>query len=819
MTTKPLASNLSAPLPAATQPSRSAERGMYLPSERDRAMYLPSDERRAAPPRGTERGIPFPYDDNRAALQPSRDAEQYLLQSDHSSRPQLSRVTEHGMRLPSDNHEGLPLMLSRGTERGGIFLTSDDHSLARQVEQLHNPDARNVNIRPLFLLVQDIIEHATQTVDGISLNAISQKEPMNPKFSLDGFQEVPELPLIVERISCEITSKVLSGVDAHNTTLSVLSMLQHFSWEAKVVLSLAAFALTFGDFWLLVQIYSTNSLAKSMALIKRLPMMVEHEGGFKNQFEATNVLIRAMLETIKCMVEFGELPTVYITAEDPEVKAAISHFPIAVYWVIRSAVAAATHITTLSSRGLEYGTATSQSWELSNWAHKLKNISDHLRNTLSKLYHLIGEKRDVDTYNMIRKIVYQTIHIDNMKVLYALISANDDVPPLYDGPAKRRVHLDTLRRKNVLLLISGLDITQEELFILEQSYTESKVHSYDIVWIPVVDHSVEWSDMMQAKLENLQATMPWYSVHHPSLIRNAVVKFFREDWHFRGKPILVVLDPQGKVVSPNAIHMMWIWQNNAFPFTSTREENLWEQETWRLELLVNGIDPKILDWIRDGKYIFIYGGDDIEWIRKFTREAHAVARALQVSMEMVYVGRSHNKELVRKVGEAIMVEQLSHCWQDPTQVWYFWTRIESMIFSKIQLGRVHDHGDVILQEIQRIHSHDKSHGGWAILAKGSTIMVHGQGKLVLFTLQELELWKEKALNDGFEVGYGNHYRELHRKEFPCHRIEFPATIRVPQSMLCPDCRRHMKNFNSFICCHEDAIGGSEFAPALEYAEY
>jgi hypothetical protein len=68
-------------------------------------------------------------------------------------------------------------------------------------------------------------------------------------------------------------------------------------------------------------------------------------------------------------------------------------------------------------------------------------------------------------------------------------------------------------------------------------------------------------------------------------------------WHFRNKPILVVLDPQGKVVSPNALHMMWIWGSNAFPFTSLREESLWREETWRLELLVDGIDPVILNWV------------------------------------------------------------------------------------------------------------------------------------------------------------------------------------------------------------------------------
>lgn len=622
-----------------------------------------------------------------------------------------------------------------------------------------------------------------------------------------------------------MTCKLLSGTDAHNTTLSMLNLLPHFSWEGKVVLTLAAFSLTYGDFWLLVQIYSTNSLAKSMALIKRLPMVMEHAGAYKSQFDAINNLIKTMLDTTRCIVEFGELPTIYITDEDPEVRAALAHFPVAVYWVIRSAVAAATQITTLSSRGFEYVQATAESWELSNWAHKLKTISDHLRNTLSNLYRLIDEKKEVDSYNMIRKIIYHTVHIDNMKVLKILISANEDVPPLFDGPTKRRVHLDTLRRKNVLLLISGLDISQEELYILEQSYTESKIHAYEIVWIPVVDHSMPWTEAMQVQFENLQASMPWYSVHNPSMIQNAVIKFFRDDWHFKGKPILVVLDPQGRVLSPNAIHMMWIWQTHAFPFTSTREELLWEQESWRLELLVNGIDPTVTDWIRDGKFIFVYGGDDIEWIRKFTTEAHAVARALRIQVEMVYVGKSHHKEAVRKLCATIALEQLSHCWQDPALVWYFWTRIESMIHSKIQLGKVNDHGDVILQETQRLHSYDKTHAGWAVLAKGSHIVVHGHGRLTLLTLQQFAQWKDHAVRDGFEVAYEAYYREQHMREYPCHRIEFPSTAKVPVSMLCPDCRRHMQKYSTFICCHEDAIAAAEIAaqlpppPAAAAAEY
>lgn len=159
-----------------------------------------------------------------------------------------------------------------------------------------------------------------------------------------------------------------------------------------------------------------------------------------------------------------------------------------------------------------------------------------------------------------------------------------------------------------MLLISGLNISQDELSILEHIYTESRQHLtrperdglFELVWIPIVDPAVEWNEKqsLQNRFEALQQTMPWYSVYHPKIIQKPVIDFVKEEWHFRNKAILVVLDPQGKVVSPNAIHMMWIWGSAAFPFTSLKEETLWREETWRLDLLVNGIDQVILNWVR-----------------------------------------------------------------------------------------------------------------------------------------------------------------------------------------------------------------------------
>ena len=80
----------------------------------------------------------------------------------------------------------------------------------------------------------------------------------------------------------------------------------------------------------------------------------------------------------------------------------------------------------------------------------------------------------------------------------------------------------------MLLLISSLDITQDELSVLELSYNESRVQEmriqspYEVVWIPIVD---QLTDAKQRHFEELQNPMTWYSVYHPSIISKASIKF------------------------------------------------------------------------------------------------------------------------------------------------------------------------------------------------------------------------------------------------------------------------------------------------------
>ncbi|XP_058213790.1 protein SIEVE ELEMENT OCCLUSION B-like [Rhododendron vialii] len=304
---------------------------------------------------------------------------------------------------------------------------------------------------------------------------------------------------------------------------------------------------------------------------------------------------------------------------------------------------------------------------------------------------------------------------------------------------------------------------------------------------------------MQKKFETLQHTMPWYTVHHPSLIDRVVIRFVKERGHFRNNPILVVLDPKGRVASPNAIHMMWIWRSNALPFTSSREKILWEGETWKLDLLVNGIDQTVLDWISDEKHIFVYGGDDIEWIRRFTKTARFVAQSAHIPLEMVYVGKSSMKEKVRTIITAITNEKLSHAWPEP-MIWCFWTRLESMLFSKIQIGRIDGDHDPMVQEIMKLLSYDKSTGGWAVLGRGSQVVVNGHGTKVMDTLLKYDVWKEHVATKGFERSFKDHHDMLHATEHPFFRYEFlrTSTGRMPESMKCPECLRAIEMSMAFL---------------------
>ena len=60
---------------------------------------------------------------------------------------------------------------------------------------------------------------------------------------------------------------------------------------------------------------------------------------------------------------------------------------------------------------------------------------------------------------------------------------------------------------------------------------------------------------------------------------------------------MVVLDSRGMVTNSNAIDMVMSWGAQAFPFSASREEELWEEENWTMRLLIDSIDPQLANWV------------------------------------------------------------------------------------------------------------------------------------------------------------------------------------------------------------------------------
>ncbi|XVE67808.1 hypothetical protein DITRI_Ditri09bG0018300 [Diplodiscus trichospermus] len=688
------------------------------------------------------------------------------------------------------------------------FSTSDDGVTLKQIQAVHAPDGRVINVRPLLNIVEDILNFATPSADAIdSSGTEAHTVAFEDRTYLTNVTEHTEALLsLIDQISSKMASKCTGTAEAHASTMSILNTVSDYPWDAKLVIALSAFALNYGEFWLLAQSYTSNPLAKNLAMLKQVPEVLRQSNMLKSQFDTIKNLISATLDIAKCLIEFMELPSKYITADVTAMLEAMDRIPVAIYWTIRSMLASASQITGLSGSGNKYLLSTTESWELSSLVYKLSDMHCHLVGLLATCHKHVDERKFVEAYQNLLHL-FETAQVDNIKVLNALINPKDDPLPLVDGATKKRVNLDVLRDKNVLLLISDLDILEDEVAILKQIYKEyqsqptSLESQYEFVWLPVLDPCVPLSRIKLDKFDNLNAIMTWYTLHHPSVLDGAVFKFIKEVWHFEKKPILVVLDPQGRIACPNALHMMWIWRASAFPFTSAKEDALWRAETWRLELLVDGIDPVILNWISEGSFIFLYGGEDMEWIRKFTNTVRDVARVSGLVLEMVYVGKSNPKERIQRNINTITAEKLSYCLPSMTAVWYFWTRIESMWLSKHQLGKAGEN-DPITPEIMALLSYDGSEAGWALLSKGSTELTRAKGSAFLACLSDYSLWAEDANTKRLVLAIHDYFLQ-HPVPHDCNRIVLPGTdSRLPERVICSECGCIRERYTLYRCCDE-----------------
>ncbi|PIN26407.1 hypothetical protein CDL12_00842 [Handroanthus impetiginosus] len=663
----------------------------------------------------------------------------------------------------------------------------DKYSLGKQIVATHNLDAEEINMRPILSIAEEILRlggtlTAETTLGSTKFEALYEKlmhaSPPNDKILRTADHDskiVKVFAYPINKISCDIICKYDAGAESHAVTMDLLRTQSSYSWDAKAVITFAAFAINYSN------LQTKNPLAKNTLTPKDLPETMARAEKVKKKFENVLDLLNEVLKVTNCITKFKKLPF-YISRSLPEMKAAKAHFPLAVYWIIRSILVCT---STLIDTGHKYITSTAEPWEILGLTSKLSVIMDRLQTQLRICRKSLEMKKAGDA-DLVFEIIMESVQAENMRVLRAMIHSRDDQRPLYDGSKRINERLEVLRLKR---------------------------QEYEVLWLPILDPAVsktEQRDPALSKMEqrdtifyDLRNNMPWYSVDHPSLVEPVAIRYIREVWNFVHMPMLVVLDPQGKPSNLDALPMMWIWGSTAFPFTKARERSLWSESTWNIELLADAIDPRIQEWIRGNSVICLYGGEDIEWIRKFTLSARAAAQAMNVPLEMLYVGKRNPRDKVRRCHEIIDREKLSHVFgvQDYYDyIWYFWVRLWSMWNSKKQIGMTAEN-DQIMQEIMDILTFDSSEQGWAVFSRGNYEITKAHGDKLLPVLDNYAAWlPEVDYPEKFVPVLDAQLRGVH-PEHHCYRLVLPGHAGyIPEGVHCSECGRLMDKYVMYRCC-------------------
>lgn len=189
----------------------------------------------------------------------------------------------------------------------------------------------------------------------------------------------------------------------------------------------------------------------------------------------------------------------------------------------------------------------------------------------------------------------------------------------------------------------------------------------------------------------------------------------------------------------------------------------------------------------------------MDWIRRFMSAMRQAESKMKISIEMVYVGKSNPKERVRKINTVIKEENLSHYWPELNMIWFFWVRLESMLYSKMQLGRTVEN-DAIMQEVMTMLTFNDSDKGWALISKGSTDMVRAHGDQITDCLMQIDEWMENVGPEEFIQALRDAVLSFHTLEH-CTRLILPGTTgRITENVVCSECKRPMEKFILYRCC-------------------
>ncbi|XP_019266979.1 PREDICTED: protein SIEVE ELEMENT OCCLUSION C [Nicotiana attenuata] len=662
----------------------------------------------------------------------------------------------------------------------------EDDLLIKKILQTHDPDpdGRELDSSQLLLVIESTMHFISPKFSYPRSDCINSWN-----FEVFGFEG--KLGYTVNKISHRILCKCYEDGDLHAETMMLFETLGPFKWDAKVVLTLAALVSKYGELWLIMQLVHHNSLAALTAALKQMPRELNT---LNIQFKALNLLFDTMIEAANLVLEFEGLPLQQQLLDDEAIVVTKSKMYITIYWILRSSISCAPLIA-------DFRTMKDNQVHVFS-LHLLIQyiILISYSGSYFSLHHMDCIQLERRFPEKIRHL-FELSHCHNQEVLHVLFSSTNDLP-LKDSSREKYFGIQELENKVVILLISKPELMAvEKIFYLVHQMHDHPLHkkigaSYAILWVPIPSsHTWNLTDEMNFKF--LSNSLPWFSIRCPWLLHSAVINFIRKEWSYKEEPIMVVLSTDGVVTNLNAIDMVWLWGAKAFPFSASREKELWEQENKIFQLLIDGIDPFLTNLVDEGKHICFYGSDKISWIRDFNNTLQKIKNSMGIQLEAIYVG--YRNPLNKDVGNIldISMEENSSIFLSTAKMKLFWLRLESIKNSVARLDQAAHYNSII----QPLLDACETSTDWMIIGKGSsTDIIILKGRQVQECLNLVPEWAQKVAKLGL-FGAIRCAMESPLPVKPCYHNEILQSEEglTEEFVFCSRCKRPVEKFVVYQC--------------------
>ncbi|KAI9119632.1 hypothetical protein K1719_009508 [Acacia pycnantha] len=580
--------------------------------------------------------------------------------------------------------------------------------------------------------------------------------------------------------------------NAHEKTMWVLKTLDSYSWFAKAVIALAALGLEFGIFWDLyeqkISAATEDSLGYSLAVLNNVKEFDATKKA-KDIILAYNDVVKNVYKTVGLIVDLGRFISMHDSENLPTLVEIMHIYHAYVYWTVLAIVVLASQLDVLT--GAPYN-LTDISTKISSVRRQLEDYKKNIEKEIEKLKE--HRNRVNDAFVSPKDIV---------QVLKCLLFPLDQDLP--------KGIIAEFKTNYALVFISGLFGIDDEINLLKKIYKELKQSQprivkryrkdkteiefkkdrFKILWAPIVH---EDSNEVNKRFHEMSTEMKWHVVDYtviPQLCKDLIKNRLKYD---NINPIVPLFSPQGELLNDNALHILFTWGIQAFPWRQGDDLPLVEKSNWIWNELKKS-NPIINTWVNEDAYIIVSGRSDSDWsddqwVMKFPGELEKI----------------RNDDIIKRFD--IIIKDCRHCEKDRDEsetIAKFWTHVEST-FDGLRRMNKEEVDEETLRQVKLFLGVRQDRTGWVVLSKGASVKGICHGELFYQALTEFRKWRQNIEKDpGFDVSLLRHYDYLKSQHKPCSHITLKTHLSdIYKPITCPEpkCKRRMKfKLADLECCH------------------